>query len=277
MIKKIVDLKLVAMAAILSFTFTGCKDNVEDAIPTVPAVPQKTTYVLNAKDLIGVSGTVSFEETSVGSADTKVVISLTGAPSGSHPAHIHENSAIESGDIIYSLTDIDGSGTSTTVLAVSYSSLINFDGYVNVHLDELNLGTAIAQGDIGGNEIIASNQIYTLDEDSTSGASGTARFDSRKNGNTLVSIDLTTGGSLPDGQYPAQINVGSVSTIGTPIKTKSLNPVDGISRKSFTNVRVLDDGTVITYSNWLVYDGFMTIHDAVDSNFVIASGNIGAN
>jgi hypothetical protein len=42
--------------------------------------------------------------------------------------------------------------------------------------------------------------------------------------------------------------------------------VDGTSRMGMTNIRPLDDGTAITYSNWMVYDGFISIHDAADIN-----------
>ena len=274
--KKLI-LKLTSIGFLSVFALAGCKDSNEIETPNIPAVPLKYTYTLAAKDLLGVSGTVTFEETSVGSSDSKVTITLLGAPVGFHPAHIHNNAAIETGDIAYPLNDVDSVGKSTTILSISYASLLNYDGYVNVHLDEFTLGTIIAQGDIGGNEIINSNETYTLNQDSTSGIFGTARFDSRKNGTTLVTIDLTTGGVLPSGNYPAQINLGSVSTIGAPVKTKTLSPVDGDTRKSMTNVRALDNGTAITFSNWQVYDGFMSVQDAANVADIISIGNIGAN
>ena len=46
---------------------------------------------------------------------------------------------------------------------------------------------------------------------------------------------------------------------------------------SLTNVRKLDDNTAITYSNWLVYDGFASIHDAMDITNILAKGNIGTH
>jgi hypothetical protein len=278
MISKSSITKFATVAMLVSVGFAGCKkDDDAEPTPTPTPDPLKTTYVLKTKDVLGVTGTITFAEVSSGSSNSVVTIVLSGAPAGVHPAHIHANSAIETGAIIYPLSDVDASGNSTTTLNVSYNTLINFDGYANVHLDALTLGTIIAQADIGGNALTATNITYTLAQDSTSGVSGWARFDKRKNGNTLVTVDLTSGGILPAGSYPAQINLGSIGTVGTPVKTKTLTPVDGILRTSQTNIRKLDDNNTITYDNWLVYDGFLTIHDAANVTNVIAQGNIGSN
>ena len=274
--------KTVGMAFMLVALFSSCKKKDDTVEPTTPApvvitTPTSTTYPLNVKDQLGVTGTVSFAEKSSGSSESVVTIKLTGASAGTHPAHIHVNSAIESGDIAYTLNSVDGTGTSTTTLSVPYSTLINFDGYVNVHASVLDIGTIIAQGDIGGNILTGDSKTYALAEDMASGISGSALFQKRKNGNTLVTIDLTSGGLLPSGDYPAQINLGSVATIGTPTNKKTLNAVNSATRKSYTNIKTLNDGTAITFANWLVYDGFITIHDANDNDKVIAKGNIGAN
>lgn len=269
--------KIASLAVILTIAFVGCSKKNDTVEPTPVVDPLSTTYTLKTKDVLGVTGTVTIAEKSTGSSESVVTISLTGAAAGTHPAHIHANSAIETGAVVYSLNSVDATGKSTTILAVSYSTLINIDGYVNVHLDAATLGTIIAQGDIGGNVITGANKTYVLTQDSASGVFGSAKFEKRKNGNTLVTIDLTAGGSLPPGLYPSQVNLGSVSTIGSPVKTKTLNPVDGVTRISKTNVRILNDGSAITYTNWLVYDGFITIYDVADPTNVIAKGNIGSN
>jgi Cu/Zn superoxide dismutase len=279
MIRKNMITKFAALTVVLTVAVTSCKkkDAAVEPTPTPVVAALKTNYTLKAKDVLGVTGTVSFAESSPGSTSSIVTITLTGAASGTHPAHIHMNSAVETGGVAYSLNSVNAAGSSVTTLSVSYAALINFDGYVNVHTDALPTSTIMAQGDIGGNVLTGTYKTYTLVQDSTSGVSGTARFDKRKNGNSLVTVDLTTGGVLPSGSYPAYINLGSVSTIGSPVIKKTLTAVDGVTRMSMTNVRTLDDATPITYDNWMVYDGFITINDAANNSNIIAKGNIGSN
>jgi uncharacterized lipoprotein YbaY len=274
--------KMAGVALMLAVTLSSCKKD-EDKVEPSPIPPivitnaMQTSYALNVRDELGVTGTVTFSEKNSGSSESVVTIQLMGAAKGIHPAHIHVNSAIETGGIAYSLNSVDSTGKSTTTLSVPYATLVNFDGYVNVHASLSNLGTIIAQGDIGGNALTGDSKTFTLNQDSTSGIFGNAKFEKRKNGNTLVTVNLTAGGVLPAGVYSAHINLGSVATIGAPYSKKRLQNVDDATRRSFTNIRTLDDSTPITYNNWLVYDGFITIHDASDNSNVIAKGNIGAN
>lgn len=271
-------IKSAGIAFLALTMLSACKkdDNKVEPEVVVDTEVKKSTYTLNVKDAIGVRGTVTFSEKSAGSSESVVTISLVGTPSGTHPAHIHLNSAVETGGIAYMLSSVDSSGKSTTTLPVSFSTLKEYDGYVNVHLDA-SLATIIAQGDIGGNVLTGDTKSYNISPDSASGIFGKVIFAKRRNNNTLVTVDLTTGGILPSGTYPAHINLGSVSTVGLPYKKKTLNTVDHATRKSETNIRRLDDSTVITYANWLVYDGFITIRDAADQNNIVAIGNIGAN
>jgi len=46
--------------------------------------------------------------------------------------------------------------------AITFDELLNYNGYLNVHQSETNLGTLIAQGDIGQNELTGVNKVYTL-------------------------------------------------------------------------------------------------------------------
>ena len=105
----------------------------------------------------GLPGDVVFQE--ITSNLTLVTLQLdagggaTGA-SVSHPAHIHNNSASEGGQIAIYLSPIDGSDSaarSSKIVERPYDELTSFDGYVNVHESVANLGNVVSQGNIGAN------------------------------------------------------------------------------------------------------------------------------
>ena len=256
-------------------TITGCKKDEDDPEPLV------TTYDLKVKDVLGITGTVKFTE--ISSSETRVEITLNGAPAGSHPAHIHANSAVETGGIVVSLNPVDAQGKSITLVtkldnnsAISYAQLIEYDGYVNVHESDSTLGVILAQADIGGNALTGASKSYNLTAVNSSGVSGTALFEKRKNNNTLVTLSLT--GTLPGASHPSHIHLGSVATVGGGPIAASLSNVDGATGKSYTNVRELDNGTAITYDDWLVYDGYVNVHESASNPAnIISQGNIGSN
>ncbi|GAA4828058.1 hypothetical protein [Algivirga pacifica] len=119
---------------------------------------ESTEYVLNTLDVEGISGTATFYERANGEA--LATIMLEGTPEGGiHPAHIHMNSAAEGGDIAFTFTPVDGTtGMSTTHVAAlddstafGYEDVLEYNGYINVHLSAEELSTIVAQGDIGSN------------------------------------------------------------------------------------------------------------------------------
>lgn len=264
---------LAVFAMVLTMTISGCKK--EDTVEL-----KKTTYNLKVKDQIGISGTVTFIETS--STITTVDIVLTGSSPGDHPAHIHLNSALEGGAIAISLNPVLG-GRSVTLVSkldnnttINYTQLTAFDGYLNVHESSSALGTIIAQTDIGGNALTSTSKSYTLNAVNASGVSGTALFEKRVNGNSLVTITLN--GTIDPASHPALIHVGSVATVGGGPTVKTLNAVDGASGLSITNLRVLDDATPITYDNLLLYAGYLAIHESsTNLGTVLCQGDIGTH
>ena len=149
--------KVMAVACVMTGFIAACDDDDSNGINLTG---ESKTYVLNSVSNPDISGTVKFEERSDNS--TIVTIELEGTSSGeTHVAHIHENSAAETGDIIIDLNSISGSsGMSETVVTelndgtpITYSELLMLNGYTNVHLSETDLATLIAQGDIGENEL----------------------------------------------------------------------------------------------------------------------------
>jgi hypothetical protein len=260
----------ILAAGILLIAGSGCtKSN------STPPAPNMTTYTLKVKDVLGVSGTATFTET--GSTSATIDLALSGAPSGIHPAELCMNTVAEGGAVVITLNAVDATGKSSTVTnTMSYSQLIAYDGFIIVHKSSSEPNVILAQGDIGGNVITATNKSYVLDTVSTFGVSGTALFEKRVNGTTLLTITLT--GAIPGDSYPATINVGSITTIGGGPVVKGLNSVNGTSTKSYTNLRKLDSGTAMTYDNWLAYDGYINIyHTTVSISDIICHGNIGAH
>lgn len=258
---------LTMMTAAILLVAGGCKKD------NTPA--QSTSYNLMVKDVLGVSGTVTFTEASSTSAIIDIV--LVNAPAGTHPANLYMKSAVENGAVAIALNPVDASGkSSTTVTTMSYAALIAYDGYIKVLSSSAEPNVVLAQGDIGGNVLTTTNKSYVLGLVGTFGVSGTALFEKRVNGNTLLTISLT--GTIPGETYPATINLGSITSVGGGPVVKVLSNVNGTNGKSYTNIQKLDSETSITYENWLVYDGYLNIYQtSVAIENIICQGNIGSN
>ena len=130
--------------ALLLFAFVAvsCGDDEDEMDKT-------KTYTLESVGGSGVAGTVMFTESD--NNKTTVEINLTGAPAGgNHPAHIHEGVKGSGGPIAFPLQNVVNS-TSTTIVDESYDDLMNYNGYVNVHLSD-SIMTVVATTNIGSNE-----------------------------------------------------------------------------------------------------------------------------
>ncbi len=239
------------------------------------------SYVLNTKDVDGISGSILFEQRVSG--ETLATIMLDGTPDGGmHPAHIHMNSAAQGGDIAFTFNAVNGTtGMSQTNIselndgtAITYSQILNYDGYVNVHLSADALGTIVAQGDIGENELTGEAKTYTLEERDVDGISGSVVFEERRSGDALATIMLA--GTPDGGMHPAHIHMNTAAEGGGIAFT--FNPVNGTTGMSMTDVSMLDDGTSFGYSNVLSYDGYVNVHLSADAlGTIVAQGDIGQN
>jgi len=236
---------------------------------------RQASYSLEVKDVLGVTGTATFNEATANK--TTIDIVLANAPSGIHPAELCMNSAIEGGSVILILNPVNASGTSSTdVTSITYDQLIAYDGYIVVHQSSSEPEVILAIGDIGENVITSTNKTFAIGTVAAFGVSGTALFEKRVNGNTLVTITLT--GAISGESYPATINLGSIESVGGGPVVKTLNNVDGTNGRGYTNIRKLNSGIDITYDNWLVYDGYINIYQtAVHLDNIISQGNIGSN
>jgi Cu/Zn superoxide dismutase len=270
-------LKLTAVAFMMALFVTGCNDDDNKVEPSLTG--QSKTYTLNSVSNPAISGTVKFAERNDNS--TVVTIDLDGTTAGTHPAHIHENTAAETGGIIIDLNSVNGSdGISETIVsklnngtAIKYSELLMLNGYVNVHASATDLATLIAQGDIGQNELTASSTTYALTAVNDSGVNGTVTFAKRVSGATLVTVALT--GASPTANYPIYIYDNDVATTG-PVAI-NLNNYLGSTGKSVTSVRKLINNTAITYDGLTDFNGHVNVGTSATDPAYVAQGNIGSN
>mgnify|MGYP001362472163 CR=1 FL=1 len=238
-------------------------------------------YSLGEKDVDGINGTFTLFERRNGEA--LAIVMLDGTMAGNmHPGHIHFNSAVEGGDIAYSFVPVNGeTGRSVNNIAaldkgtaIGYDELLDFDGYVNIHNSIDDLATLVAQGDIGSNELTGEKISYALNEVDQAGTMGTITFMQRKDGSTLSKIELmnTVAGDM----NPGHIHENSAAEGGDILFT--FNPVNGDTGLSMTNIAMLDNGTMISYSDLLTIDGYVNIHKSMnDLGTLVGQGNIGAN
>ncbi len=242
----------------------------------------------------GVSATATFFE--LGPNRTLVQLELasnTGA-SLAHPAHIHGNTASEGGPIEIFLSPIDGTGgggTSARIVDESFDALMNYDGYINIHESNANLGAVVAQGDIGANATgtmgsgltvldDGRQRTYALAAQPNSGAlpngvSATARFIEVTATQTLVQLELDAGPTGAAVGHAAHIHQNSASE-GGPIAIY-LSPLDGTDNPNNapnTSTKLVNR----TYDELTGFDGYINIHESPGAlGNVVAQGDIGAN
>lgn len=248
----------------------------------VPFVGAKKVYVLSSVAVPSISGTATFTENQ--DKSTTVELQLIGTPDGGlHPAHIHLNTAVEGGAIAITLGAVDGSTGFSTVTfakldngtAVSFDDLLDFNGYINVHLSATELGTIVAQGDIGQNELTGMTKIYPLSAVAEANISGNATFFERENGDALAVLQITN--TPVDGIHPAHIHAGSVATAPGGILLP-FNPINGTTGTSKTNISALNDQTPFGYNDVLTVNGYINVHLSPEAlGTIVSQGNIGVN
>lgn len=117
-------------------------------------------------------------------------------------------------------------------------------------------------------------EFYDLQSTEASNVSGTAIFEELEDGSILVTLELT--GTESGAEHPAHIHANTVvegGGIDIP-----LNPVDGSTGRSETQVNSLSSGTPVTYNELINYDGHVNVHlSGDDLATVITRGNIGGN
>jgi len=271
--------RILASLLVTFLIFTSCSNDDDNGI-MMPDVSDSKSYTLMSVSNEAISGMVTFKKNS--NNTTTVEVDLNGTTSGMHPAHIHMNTAAESGDIAISLEPINGStGISSTTFStkndgtpISYEQLLDFNGYVNVHKSADDLGTLIAQGDIGQNELTGNAKVFPLESRSNPNIMGDVTFAERVNGTTLIEVMLS--GTSANEEHPGHIHYNTAAEGGDIAVT--FTPLNGATGVSKTQVAQLEDGTAITYNELLDFDGYVNVHKSADDlGTLIAQGDIGQN
>ncbi|WGK64680.1 hypothetical protein [Croceiramulus getboli] len=272
---------LIYLFLAVTTLFTVSCSNDDDAIDMEEEMGRTKVYNLGAVSDNAISGTATFTENE--DLTTTVDLELTGTSAGNtHPAHIHFNTAAEGGDIAVSLEAVSGdTGTSTTVISslddgtpITYEEFLDFDGYINVHFSVDELGTLIAQGDIGANELTGVSKSYALGSVASPDISGEATFFERVSGATLVELQLE--GTPDGGMHPAHIHFNTAAEGGDI--AISLGAVNGTTGFKASHVEALDDETAISYTELLSFDGYINVHlSAEELGTIVAQGDIGQN
>lgn len=291
-----------SLAIANNFTNEIIQANLNAILDTIPDLTGTSesyalNYRVNSSNPTSIAFVTFAEAEKSGNSYTYVIINSLGGPEGSHPAHIHEGDATANGDIAISLSnvsiDADGVGTSITEIKefdagnmVNYASLVDYDGYINVHYMN-DLSMLIAQGDVGGNSLTGNSETYALGSVAISGISGEATFYERKNGYSRVVVKLD--GSIP-GDHPNHLHLGTAPPDNGPIHI-SLSHI-GADGYGVTDVRNLFDsgtddlaspggmntGDPISYTELLALETYLNVHFSdTDLSTLIAQGNTGAS
>lgn len=126
--------------------------------------------------------------------------------------------------------------------------------------------------DFTGNETV-----YDLQAGSTYPISGFATFKEKKDGSTLIVIDLT--GTEGSAHHPVHLHLGNISSPDADVAAL-LTSVAGNTGKSETNVSMLADETSVTYSELIALGACIKVHLAESGpnrDIILAAGNIGSS
>lgn len=292
---------------IFAFFFVGLTGCDSGGSERGNSVPDQISYDLTAQSNDGavpegVSGTVTFWR--AGPDTTLVTLDLDAeATAGgvSHPAHIHANSVSEGGGVEYYLSAVNGSspnGTTARKIGKSIEFFADFNGHVNVHESPANIGTLVAQGNVGANAEGSSGsglelvndprrKTYPLEASTTDGSvfpngvTGSVTLQELTGSKTLVTYDLDSNGSVSEANggnvsvaQIGHIHENSVSEGGGVVSSPfsgylgSVAPTGPAARSS----RILN----ASYDDLTGYNGYVNIHQSnANAQYVFAQGNIG--
>lgn len=249
--------------------------------------PETKEYNLSAKSnngqlTNGAEAVAVFQELTSGQTLVKLeLVNGSTETELSHNAHIHFNNVVEGGGIAYFLGPIDGlagsPGVSYAVVNESFEFLTDFDGFINIHESNANLGAIVSQGNIGSNEGMTTlrSASFTLNANPNSGAvsegvNATATFWELNENETIVTLNMdeSTGASAV---HTSHIHFNSADEGGNI--AYFLTPIDGTDPDA-SSARIIEE----SFDTLIEFDGYINIHESVENlGFIVSQGNIGAN
>ncbi|MBL7763243.1 MAG: hypothetical protein JNL23_07425 [Chitinophagaceae bacterium] len=152
---------LVAASAMLAVVIYSCNKDDDGTNDNI----RSKEYTLAAVNSSGVSGKVTITENTDKSFNVLVNIDNS-VKDTVHPLHIHNGSVNVPGNIAIPLSSITGTGGAaqsltsninsvtwpdSTVHVITYDSIIQYNGYLNVHYSAYRMDSLISQGNIGIN------------------------------------------------------------------------------------------------------------------------------
>jgi hypothetical protein len=251
------------------------------------------SYPLFESNGSGITGTATLAERNNG--NTLVTLTVVGNLAGTdRAAHFHPGTvAVPGTGALITLTDVsaatntsvtnvriyDSTSPVTPSAAVTYDQLLALNAYLNVHMTDVG-GAAIASGDVGVNELTGDSILYTLAEANTSGITGSATLEERKDGTTLVTLVMV--GNLAGIDRAAHFHPGSVANPGAGALI-TLTDVAAATNRSATEVDIFDStspvtpSAAVTYDQLLALDAYLNVHITDTGGNAIAQGDVGSN
>lgn len=140
----------LAIAIALGTAMVACEKD-DSGTPDL----RSKTYNLSAVGASGVTGTVRITENSDRSFNLELALAAS-VKDTVHISHIHSGSISNPGPVAIPLASITGTGgaaqaITTNINTITYDSLLNLEGYINVHYSAFNIDSLVAQTNIGKN------------------------------------------------------------------------------------------------------------------------------
>ena len=261
-----------ALISFLSIAFFSCTEELPDV------TGKNRLYELRSVSDQNIDGHIKIRERFDKSTQLELVLNNTD-PNKTYSAYMYFSNALEAGEVALTLTPVSGqSKSSVTEIShldsgslITYDDLLQFDGHISILTEQEHPGY-VAQADIGRNALTGRFQQFMLYEGDIEGITGILTVEERESGFSLLTVEID--GGVQGKLHPVTLNFGSINQKSGVAGT--LNPVEGNTGISRTNVEQLDGEMPAPYQSLIDFQGFARIHlgEGTEMNTILAQGNI---